>query len=87
MLFILYKFSSYLESFSHYIFPGLHERNNVSCDVDQDCVRDNIDINTVECIKRTGPSDEYKVCVCKRGWFLNPLTQTCGKSLDRKKRL
>ncbi|CAF4221297.1 unnamed protein product, partial [Rotaria magnacalcarata] len=67
------------ERFSRYIFPGLHERHNVSCDVDADCTRDNVDINTVECTRRTSATDDYKVCVCKHGLFLNPLTQTCGK--------
>ncbi|CAM4776996.1 unnamed protein product [Rotaria magnacalcarata] len=65
------------ERFSRYIFPGLHERHNVSCDVDADCTRDNVDINTVECTRRTSATDDYKVCVCKHGLFLNPLTQTC----------
>ena len=67
-----------LERFSNYIFPGEHERNNVSCDVDTDCIRNDTDINTVEC-KRIRNSDEYKVCVCKEGWFLNPELQKCGE--------
>ncbi|CAF3000410.1 unnamed protein product [Rotaria socialis] len=65
------------ESFSNYIFPGLHERHNVSCDVDADCTRDNVNIDTVECTHRTSASSDYKVCVCKHGLFLNPFTQTC----------
>jgi hypothetical protein len=68
----------YVERYSNYIFPGQHERNNVSCNVDNDCTSEGADINTVEC-KRIAPADDYKVCVCKTGWFLNPQTRRCGK--------
>jgi hypothetical protein len=70
----------YIERFSNYIFPSTYERNNVSCDVDQNCQNDDTEINAVEC-KRINVYDEYKVCVCKTGWYLNPKSQKCGKNI------
>lgn len=61
------------ESFSKYIFPGIHERNYYTCDIDEDCGNR----LAVKCDYLPYDS-QYKVCQCRDGWLLDPVSRSCG---------
>ncbi|CAF3487239.1 unnamed protein product [Rotaria sp. Silwood1] len=60
------------ESFSNYIFPGIHERHSYSCNTEADC---NNQVNVI--CDYLNDDSQYKVCQCKNGTLLEPRSQTC----------
>ncbi len=65
----------FLELFSQYIFPGIHEYYLYTCDVHDDC-GDNAEKHGIEC---EFINENYRVCQCKKDYLFNPIDSTCGK--------
>ncbi|CAF0909261.1 unnamed protein product [Rotaria sordida] len=60
------------ESFSKYIFPGIHERQFYSCNTETDCQgKGNVICDYLN------DGSPYKVCKCKDESLLDPKSQTC----------
>ncbi len=49
----------------------------MACNSQDDCGVD-ADSNGIECNFIQGYENNYKVCKCKSGYFLNPADSTCG---------
>ena len=62
-----------LESFSNFVYPGRHELNFHSCEINEDCGDRAGVICDFLTLRR-----EYKVCQCRFGWLLDPRSQICG---------
>jgi hypothetical protein len=71
------EFRIVLDLFSNYVFPASQDRSSMACNSQDDCGVGS-DSNGIECNYIQGYENNYKVCKCKSGYFLNPADSTCG---------